>query len=193
MDLHINLINKNHLEFSSKDVFLERKNGDLQKAYEMACQLVEHNPNDEWNQKALAWCLISLIKQNPLDEYVEKLKQIPDSAIDEVLEKSIHFALQQANPFKTEINQAKELSKAGQHRDAANIYFKILKSQPNNIELQTAFAWELYHLGQEVLKQAAINVENIKRYFFEYFKLSTEKPLLLATKIAKINHQNCEK
>ncbi|NBI43843.1 hypothetical protein GVX76_10260 [[Haemophilus] felis] len=179
MPLHINLINKNQLGFSSKDVFSERKNGDLQKAYEMACQLVEHNPNDEWNQKALAWCLISLIKQNPLDEYVEKLKQIPDSAIDEVLEKSIYFALQQANPFKTEINQAKALSKAGQHRDAANIYFKILKSQPNNIELQTAFAWELYHLSQEVLKQALINVENIKRYFFEYFKLSTEKPSLL--------------
>ncbi len=179
MALHIKLTNKNQLEFTSKEVFSERKNGNIQKAYEMACQLIEHNPNDEWNQKALAWCLIDLIKQNPLDEYVEKLKQIPDSAIDEVLEKSILFTSQQANPFKAEINQAKTLSKAGQHRDAAKIYFKILKSQSHNLELQTAFAWELYYLAQEVLKQAPINVENIKRYFFEYFKLSTEKPSLL--------------
>ena len=52
------------IDFSSKEVFSERKQGNIQKAYKMAQQLVQHNPKDSWNHKALAWCLIDLIKQN---------------------------------------------------------------------------------------------------------------------------------
>ena len=54
------------IDFSSKEVFAERKQGNIQKAYKMAQQLVQHNPKDSWNHKALAWCLIDLIKQAQL-------------------------------------------------------------------------------------------------------------------------------
>lgn len=167
------------IDFSSKEVFAERKKGNIQQAYKMAKQLVQHNPKDSWNHKALAWCLIDLIKQNPQEQYIEQLKQIPISAHDEILEKSINFAIKTSNPLKTELNHAKMLSKNKQHRDAANLYFKLLKNQPENMELQTSFAWELYHLTSENLKKKPINIDNIKRYFFEYFKLQTEKPSLL--------------
>ena len=76
------------IDFSSKEVFAERKQGNIQKAYKMAQQLVQHNPKDSWNHKALAWCLIDLIKQNPQEQYIEQLKQIPISARDDILEKS---------------------------------------------------------------------------------------------------------
>ena len=167
------------IDFSSKEVFSERKQGNIQKAYKMAQQLVQHNPKDSWNHKALAWCLIDLIKQNPQEQYIEKLKQIPISARDDILEKSINFAIKKSNPLNTEINHAKMLSKKKQHREAANLYFKLLKNQPENMELQTSFAWELYYLTSENLKKKSINIDNIKRYFLEYFKLQTEKPSLL--------------
>ena len=167
------------IDFSSKEVFAERKQGNIQKAYKMAQQLVQHNPKDSWNHKALAWCLIDLIKQNPQEQYIEQLKQIPISARDDILEKSINFAIKKSNPLNTEINHAKMLSKKKQHREAANLYFKLLKNQPENMELQTSFAWELYYLTSENLKKKSINIDNIKRYFLEYFKLQTEKPSLL--------------
>lgn len=172
-------IESNLIDFSSKEVFSERKQGNIQKAYKMAQQLVQHNPKDSWNHKALAWCLIDLIKQNPQEQYIEKLKQIPISARDDILEKSINFAIKKSNPLNTEINHAKMLSKKKQHREAANLYFKLLKNQPENMELQTSFAWELYYLTSENLKKKSINIDNIKRYFLEYFKLQTEKPSLL--------------
>lgn len=165
--------------FGSKEVFIERKQGNLEKAYQMACQLIQYNNKDAWNYKALAWCLIDLIKKNPKDQYIEQLKQIPKFAYDDVLEKSIKFAIKITDPLNVEINKAKELSKEGKHKDSANLYFKLLKSQPENIDLQTSFAWELYRLASESLKKTPIKIENIKRYFFEYFKLSTEKPSLL--------------
>ncbi|EDJ87789.1 hypothetical protein CGSHi22121_00352 [Haemophilus influenzae 22.1-21] len=50
-------------ELTSKEVFSERK-VNLENAYKMAIELVRQDPNNEWNQKALAWCLIDLIKKN---------------------------------------------------------------------------------------------------------------------------------
>ena len=115
-------IESNLIDFSSKEVFSERKQGNIQKAYKMAQQLVQHNPKDSWNHKALAWCLIDLIKQNPQEQYIEKLKQIPISARDDILEKSINFAIKKSNPLNTEINHAKMLSKKKQHREVANFF-----------------------------------------------------------------------
>lgn len=165
--------------FTCKEVFFERKHGNLQKAYEMARRLVQYNNHDVWNYKALAWCLVDLIKQNPQEQYIEQLKKIPESAHDEVLSKSIAYVLRMLNPLNASIDKAKMLSKMGQHRESANLYFRLLKEQPNNIHLHTPFAWELYRLTVEDLQKIPINVEKIKRYFFEYFKLSIEKPSIL--------------
>lgn len=165
---------KNPLSFGSKEVFTERK-VNIINAYKMALQLVQSQPNNDWNHKALAWCLIDLIKQNPTAEYIEQLKQIPESAYDEVLEKSIFFALRRSNPLMEKIDQARALSKAGQHRDSANAYFQLLKQQPENQELHLAFGWELWHLSQENLKIQPIQIDKFKRYFFEFFKLNIDK------------------
>lgn len=166
-------------ELTSKEVFAERK-VNLENAYKMAIELVRQDSDNDWNQKALAWCLIDLIKKEPKECYIEQLNNIPHSAYDDILTNSKNKVLRILNPLNTEINQAKELSQSGKHKESANLYFRLIKIQPDNIELQTSFAWELYRLAQEKIKQNPINIEHIKRYFDEYFKLNNiEKPSIL--------------
>ena len=52
------------MSFTTKEVFALRKAGELERAYAMAQHLIGENPNDEWNQRAAAWCLIDLIKKS---------------------------------------------------------------------------------------------------------------------------------
>lgn len=169
------------LNFTSKEVFAERKNGNTEQAYKMAKQLMANNPNDEWNQRALAWCLVDLIKHSTQQHqeavhYINEFKLIDVVTQDKLLTKQLNYFEKQNNPLNNEINLAREASKSGKHKEAANIYFKILKQQLDNLEIQTSFAWSLYFLAKETLSQEYIKTENIKRYFFEYFKLNIEKP-----------------
>ena len=165
-------------ELTSKEVFSERK-VNLENAYKMAIELVRQDPNNEWNQKALAWCLIDLIKKTQDKLYIEQLNNIPEDAYDEVLISSRNKVMRLLNPLNNEINKAKELSQSGHHRESANVYFNLLKQQPENTDLQISFAWELYRLSQEVIIRAPINIAFLKRYFYEYFRLSVEKPIIL--------------
>ena len=125
---------------TSKMVFSERK-VNLDNAYKMALELINQNSTDEWNQRALAWCLIDLIKRDVkenkiinLETYKAKLENIVLD--DEILNKQKEFVLGLLNPnqkeMKEKIAQAKILSKQGNHRDAANIYFKLLKEHNDN-------------------------------------------------------------
>lgn len=185
------------LTFTSKEVFAERKNGNAEQAYKMAKQLMANNPNDEWNQRALAWCLVDLIKHSTQQHqeaihYINEFKLIDVVKKDELLTKQLNYFEKQNDPLNNEINLARAASKSGKHKEAANIYFKILKQQPDNLEIQTSFAWSLYFLAKETLNQSYIKTENIKRYFFEYFKLNIEKPsnlhhcfLFIALKLVK--------
>lgn len=172
---------------TSKDVFNERKIN-LDNAYQMAVSLVQKESHNTWNKKALAWCLIDLVKRESkvtqserLDNYIEQLEWLYEqmfecNEVDEILDKQFKYTLNLSNPLIAKINEAKTNSLSGDHRAAANIYYNILKEQPHNIEVQTSFAWTLYRLAQETIKNKPIKIENIKRYFFEYFKLNVERP-----------------
>ena len=48
---------------TSKEVFAKRKEGHIAEAYSMALELVDSNPHDDWNIKALAYCIIDMLKQ----------------------------------------------------------------------------------------------------------------------------------
>lgn len=90
---------------TSKDVFAKRKSGQLDEAYKMAVELVKVNASDEWNFKALAWCLIDLLKrdsqsnqQQNLAYYSQQLQSIDVAANDEILTTQVQYALSLCNP-----------------------------------------------------------------------------------------------
>ncbi|MFU2048540.1 tetratricopeptide repeat protein [Avibacterium gallinarum] len=169
-------------ESTSKQIFAERKNGNLDQAYQMSLDAMKQG-YDEWVEKAYAWCLIDLIKRDvklPNSEmlpiYIEQLEQIEVNQSDDILFKHKKCALNLCDPLQPQIQQAKELSKNQQYHQAVNLYLRLLKQRPHDIDLQTSFAWDLYRLAKIALEQKPIKIENFKRYFYEYLRLNTEKP-----------------
>ena len=49
---------------TSREVFAKRKEGAIDEAYQIALQLMVKPGVDEWDRKALGWCLVDLIKRN---------------------------------------------------------------------------------------------------------------------------------
>ncbi|MCD9472602.1 DUF7017 domain-containing protein [Photobacterium phosphoreum] len=176
---------------TSKDVFAKRKSGQLDEAYQMAVELVKANASDEWNFKALAWCVIDLIKrdsqfnhQQNLAYYSQQLQSIEIADSDEILTVQAQYALSLCNPNGQLIQQAKSLSKQGNHLQAATIYRQLCSTGAGDLNVQTSLGWELFRLLQHSLAQEHINVSSSKRLLADYLKLQlVEKPSLLHSSI----------
>lgn len=118
---------------SSKEVFALRKEGRLDEAYQMALQRMNAPDKDAWDDKAFGWCLIDLIKRDVkaakrdnLAHYQQQLAAIDVPAEDNVLTEQRAFVISLCSPDGQLANEAKKLSKAGRHDEAADIYRKLL-------------------------------------------------------------------
>jgi len=170
---------------SSKDVFAKRKQGLLDEAYQLALELMSTPGAGEWEQKALGWCLIDLIKRDSgantqqLERYLSQLEAIVVSADDEIFAKQREYALSLCRPDGRLRADAKALSMRGEHVQAAALYRKVVAAQPADSSLQASLAWELYRHGKLLLDQENANVGLVKRNLNEYLKLNVEKPSIL--------------
>jgi hypothetical protein len=171
---------------TSKDVFAKRKAGEVEEAYHMALQRMSAPDKDEWDDKAFGWCLIDLIKRDVkagqpanLGHYRQQLETISVPPTDEVLTKQRQFAISLCNPEGQYVNEAKQLSKAGQHDRAAAIYRELLRDTPGDQTLATSLGWELYRLSKGLSDEGGANLLPIKTNLNEYLRLNVEKPSLL--------------
>lgn len=171
---------------TSKAVFEERKTGNLNKAYNMAVELVQTDSRDAWNIKALAWCLIDMIKDasannvhNLTQRYLAELDALAIDPSDEILLKSIAHVKQLTDPNQKIILDAKNLSKHGRHNEAINLYRQALIQFPNNIELHESLGWELYRVGKQIFFSEKINVHLAQQLLGEYLNLKNIRPSLL--------------
>lgn len=178
---------------SSREVFALRKEGKLADAYKSAQQLVEIDHEDEWNIKALAWCLIDLIKlaakegnQEKIKFFTDELNALSIDPNDEILAKQVEFVNALADKNKQLEIRAKELSRQGAHEEAADIYRKILRDSDCSIAIQTSLAWELYRILKKLLAHEHRNVNLIKTYFLEYLQLTVERPSRLHSLILQL-------
>jgi tetratricopeptide (TPR) repeat protein len=189
-----NWANHNSDEESSRDVFAKRKAGELDEAYQLAIKLVANDTTEKWTHKALAWCLIDLIKrdsqktdQSYLASYVNQLQAIEVEASDEILSKQVTLALSLCNPNGQLIQQAKTLSRQGNHTQAANIYRKLCVNGAGDQDVQTSLGWELFRLLQQATSQDNLNLGSAKRLLADYLKLGLiEKPSLLHSSILQL-------
>jgi tetratricopeptide (TPR) repeat protein len=178
---------------TSKEVFAKRKSGALDEAYQMALNLVEQQPSDEWNFKALAWCLIDLCKREAtanntaaVSNYIQQLQSIKFSSPDDILSKQMEMVSKLSNPASQKLQQAKQASKSGNHQVAINIYRGVLQQQPQNQDVRTSIGWEVYRLIQPMVKAEKINVLAVKKLLQEYLQLQCERPSLLHSLILSI-------
>ena len=168
---------------TSKEVFEKRKAGQIHEAYKMGQELVRNNPNDPWNIKALAYCLVDLIKDasnrndgDSLKNLVVELNGLDIDQNDEILVRSVNHAKGLGNPQTKIIADAKALSKLGRHHDALNAYRTALKSFPSDISVHEGLGWELYRVGKDIFATEKIDVYKAKQLLNEYIKLKNERP-----------------
>jgi len=181
---------------SSQEVFALRKSGSLDEAYTMALKIIEADPNDEWNIKALAWCLYDLTKRSvskndyaTAENFVEQLEALEINETDEILLKSVEHAKVLATPEKRIIFQAKEKSKQGNHQGALALFRQAIQQFPDDIDLNTQFAWELQKEGKIIIYSEKVNIFNARQLLAEYIKLNNERPSLLHSLFLKFGNK----
>lgn len=168
---------------TSQEVFALRKAGSLDEAYAMALRVIEAEPNDEWNIKAFAWCLYDLTKravsQNdyPLARtFVERLEGLEISELDDILVSSIERIKILAIPERRIVIQAKEAGKQGNHQEALALFRQAIQQLPNDIDLNTQYAWELQKEGKIIFDSDKVDVQKARQLLADYIKLKNERP-----------------
>lgn len=171
---------------SSREVFAKRREGNLEEAYSIALQLLQKPDIDDWDIKALGWCIIDLIKrdatsgnQKNLGNYARQLKDLKIDPSDNVLTDQKEYALRLCNPNSQTILRAKALSKDGRHLESLNLYKEVLNKGDKSQDVQTGVAWELYRVAKLFLNQEPANLDGAKRFLNDYLQLEVDKPSLL--------------
>lgn len=171
---------------TSSDVFAKRRAGAIDEAYAMALQLMSKPESDEWDRKAMGWCLVDLIKRDAtagqherLEQYRSQLEGLQVAADDEVLQKGIRKALLLCSPSGGLIQEASERSRQGAHAQAVDLYRRALNVAPLDAETQTNFGWDLYRHAKQLLDAEHVNFAAVKRNLNDYLRLDTEKPSML--------------
>lgn len=138
---------------TSQEVFQTRKSGQLAKALNMGRELVENDPNDIWNAKALAWTLIDLIKDafkkndtNSLNDLVSELKSLNLDESDNILMGQVEYVLSLSNPIKKAIDEVFQKRKSGLLIDALNLGRNLIKQCPHDEWCVKALAWTIIDL-----------------------------------------------
>ncbi|ENA1815633.1 tetratricopeptide repeat protein [Flavobacterium psychrophilum] len=168
----------------SRTVFELRREGKIQEALNMALQLYQIDPDDAWNQSALAWPLIDLCKaaltQNNLSEaqkYFNQLIAIKFTSVDDIVTSQISFLRPKIDINYTKIQEAENLSKTGNHKQAlSNMKAMFANNQLLDIHHES-FGWIIYrYIKAEEKNVTSVEIRSLMR---DYMNLSNERPSML--------------
>lgn len=171
---------------SSKEVFSLRKQGLIAEAYSMACQLISDDPDDDWNKRALGWCLYDLVKQHVAKneypaarKYASQLDSLDIDESDDILLKSREQARMLATPERRIVLQAKEKSKEGNHQAALDLFRQAVRGFPNDVDLHNQFAWQLQKEGKLIFDTDKVDLTRARKLLAEYIALKNERPAIV--------------
>ena len=168
----------------TKTVFELRRAGKIEEALNMALELYRIDPNDGWTQSALAWPLIDLCKlaltQNSLNQaqnYFNQLVAINFTAIDDIISSQITFLRPKIDINYAKIQDAENLSKDGNHRQALS-NMKAMFANHELLEIHhEAYGWVIYrHIKAEENNVSSVEIRSLMR---DYMNLKNEKTSLL--------------
>ena len=150
----------------------------------MALQLYQIDPDDTWNQSALAWPLIDLCKsslaQNNLSEaqkYLNQLTAINFTSVDDIISSQIAFLKPKIDINYTKIQESENLSRNGNHKLALS-NMKAMLANNELLEVHhEAFGWIIYrYIKAEENNIPSVEVRSLMR---DYMNLKNEKTSLL--------------
>ncbi len=160
----------------------------LNEALEIANNLYQSEPYDEWNQKAFAWILIDLCKYyipvNNLNQaliHFNQLNSIQFDYPDDIIESQKKYLKPKIDTNYQEINKAEELSKSGKNQEALAI-FKNLISQNRLSELHhESYGWVIYRYIKA--EESNLSSVEVRTFFRDYMNLKNERPSMLHSMI----------
>jgi hypothetical protein len=190
----------------TKEIFRLRKEGEVDQAYTLAKEAMTGPDTDDWDVRALSWCLIDLLKRAArhndrarLSTFADELKSLPLPEEDDILENQRRFALSLAEKGRHEILSARNHSKAGRHKEACYLYHDLFARDALYPEDQTGYGWDLYRWTKDILSAsdtpAPAAIGQARRNLNIYMKLSVDRPsplhscmLKIAWQLASSNH-----
>ncbi len=168
----------------SREVFALRKQGRFEDALDLAREVIQEDPNNPWNIKALGWALHSCIKsalenndnQNAATLFRElQALRIPDD--DEVLIRQREVLAHRADPRFGTLRRARAASDAGNREEALTLYRQAVRQFPDVAEAQTGLGWEIERKLKDLCAAEQVNAEPIVQLLREYGRLNlVEKP-----------------
>lgn len=168
----------------SRRVFELRREGKIQEALNMALQLYQIDPEDTWNQSALAWPLIDLCKaslsQNNLGEaqkYFNQLIAIKFTSVDDIVTSQIAFLKPKIDSNYSKIQEAENWSKNGNHKLALTT-MKAMFANNQLLDIHhEAYGWIMYrYIKAEEKNVSSVEIRSLMR---DYMNLSNERPSML--------------
>lgn len=171
----------------STEVFALRKSGNLAAAYRLALTRVAANDRDLWDEKALAWCLVDLMKRDldaddftNMSLYVKQLSEIPVDAEDFPLQRARDYVLRSREPDAAMEAQAKRHAEAGRYEDALSRFRVLCEAHPEQVRFALGLGKMLTKLERheeaaEVYRAALVlhpaNNELVRVYAMKLAKL----------------------
>jgi len=173
---------------NSQEVFRLRKSGNLIEAYDLAVKLYEQNSNDSWVQKAYAWTLIDIVKNEikvssgNAGNFFNQLLSI-NITDDEIISKQIDFLKPRIDLNYVEVQQAEDLSKKGEHKQSLELFRNLKRQGKLPMDYHESFGWAIYRYVKA--EESALQVQDVKNLLFEYLKLQNPRPELVHSVVLK--------
>ncbi|TDE05381.1 MULTISPECIES: tetratricopeptide repeat protein [Flavobacterium] len=160
----------------------------LTEALNLAQRLFSVEPYDEWIQKAFAYTLIDLSKYyifnkniNQAGVYYNQLLLINFQEVDDIIESQKNFLRPKIDVNYTEVQKAEELSKNGNHRDALNIFKKLITENRLTELHHEAYGWVIYRYIKD--KENELTSIQVRTFLRDYIDLKNERPSMLHSMI----------
>lgn len=176
---------------STSTVYELRKEGKKEEAYQYALSLYQQNSTDDDIKKALSWTLIDLCKkfvsENNLNQAQVHYNQVSAIKFDwkddfvETIQRQILFLKPKIDIHFSKIQNADNLSKSGQHKQAL-IVMQLLIANNQLSELHhEIYGWIIYRYIKA--EETILSSVEVRTYLRDYMNLKNARPSMLHSMI----------
>lgn len=171
-------------------IYALRKEGRIDEAYRIALKLLQDNSDDDV-KKALSWVMIDLCKQNISDQNLDQAQvyynQLQDIQFDykddfvETIIKQINFLKPKIDIHYVKIQQADNLSKNGQEKQALDIIRSMIACNELTVLNHETYGWIIYRYIKA--EESNLSSVEVRTFLRDYMNLRNERPSMLHSMI----------
>ena len=181
----------NRIERPTAPIYVLRKEGRIEEAYQIALKLYQQDTADDV-KKALAWVLIDLCKkfisEQNLNQAQTHFNQLSNIQFDfegdyfvEIIQKQIKFLKPKIDIYYSQIQQADELSKNKQEKQALDIIRSIIANNQLSELNHETYGWILYRYIKA--QENNLTSVEVRTFLRDYMNLKNERPSMLHSMI----------